>query len=451
MNRTGSLARHANNHQHFPSDADVLMAARLYEGISSICLKTGHAQQVCYVSRLALSGTAHSAAFARSAEHARLLSHTAMGELSRRKLKQATAHLVLAKELAAGTGDSATQGFVFFASGTFQAGQGYWDLAETDFNTAFELFAPVGDTSRCGEVMVESAYVKLCTGDLPEALSMFAEVSDMALRRQDQFLSLTSLYGLALVHALAGRVAAVQSIVQQCRGLQGGSSRAHSNMVLDALTAYVEVSRSRCDAALSAVLRAVDRFCRPGQVWFSAGLFLHLLTDALFTALEYDSIADPARQAAALKAARKAVKGLESTAKVLAMTSPLTWLARARWSLLHSQESSAERCVDAGLALAEDRVTRFPYAAGLLLLHSTRFKCLPEEERRARARRGRKTLAALGCVLISVSKELSAASSDESSSTGAEPAATAATAAAAAVVAAGSGSSGVAVAVPQSE
>lgn len=50
-------------------------------------------------------------------------------------------------------------------------------------------FVQAGDTSRCGEVMVESAYVKLCLGDSNEALVMFMEVRDVALTNKDDFLS----------------------------------------------------------------------------------------------------------------------------------------------------------------------------------------------------------------------------------------------------------------------
>lgn len=46
-----------------------------------------------------------------------------------------------------------------------------------------------GDTSRCGEVMVESAYVKLCAGDMKEALFMFREVRDAAMNAKDDFLT----------------------------------------------------------------------------------------------------------------------------------------------------------------------------------------------------------------------------------------------------------------------
>lgn len=42
----------------------------------------------------------------------------------------------------------------------------------------------------------------------------------------------------------------------------------------------------------------------------------------------------------------------------------------------------------------------FPFAEGLLLLHSTRIESLPMEERRARARRGRRTLHRIGARLI---------------------------------------------------
>lgn len=37
--------------------------------------------------------------------------------------------------------------------------------------------------------MVESAYVKLCSGESAEALFMFTEVQDVAVANKDEFLS----------------------------------------------------------------------------------------------------------------------------------------------------------------------------------------------------------------------------------------------------------------------
>lgn len=51
------------------------------------------------------------------------------------------------------------------------------------------LSQKAGDYSRCGEVVVESAYVKLCSGYTQEALSMFNEVRDTAIAHKNDFLS----------------------------------------------------------------------------------------------------------------------------------------------------------------------------------------------------------------------------------------------------------------------
>lgn len=51
------------------------------------------------------------------------------------------------------------------------------------------LLLKAGDYSRCGEVVVESAYVKLCSGATQEALSMFNEVRDTAIAHKNDFLS----------------------------------------------------------------------------------------------------------------------------------------------------------------------------------------------------------------------------------------------------------------------
>lgn len=51
---------------------------------------------------------------------------------------------------------------------------------------------------------------------------------------------------------------------------------------------------------------------------------------------------------------------------------------------------------------SHEQVVNFPYAEGLLLLHSTRLESLPIEERRARARRGRRILYKAGASLVHV-------------------------------------------------
>lgn len=55
---------------------------------------------------------------------------------------------------------------------------------------------------------------------------------------------------------------------------------------------------------------------------------------------------------------------------------------------------------DRRLCTANKQDVHFPFAEGLLLLHSTRIESLPMEERRARARRGRRTLHRIGACLI---------------------------------------------------
>jgi hypothetical protein len=63
---------------------------------------------------------------------------------------------------------------------------------------------------------------------------------------------------------------------------------------------------------------------------------------------------------------------------------------------------AAEAAVDAGLH--SESTINFPYAQGLLLLHSTRLQCLGETERRARARRGRSILQKIRVGLITLNK-----------------------------------------------
>ena len=55
--------------------------------------------------------------------------------------------------------------------------------------------AQASDTSRCGEIMAESAYAQFYSGNTKEALFMFQEVRDVALARRDDFLSQVKVRG----------------------------------------------------------------------------------------------------------------------------------------------------------------------------------------------------------------------------------------------------------------
>ncbi|CAM9341783.1 unnamed protein product, partial [Discosporangium mesarthrocarpum] len=88
------------------------------------------------------------------------------------------------------------------------------------------------------------------------------------------------------------------------------------------------------------------------------------------------------------------VRALKRFSEVFDMMVPLYQLATARWNFMNRKERKAEAALNVGLT-ATDEFVRFPYAEGLLLLHSTRLVCLTGDERRARARRGRSTLSSI--------------------------------------------------------
>ncbi len=158
------------------SEYNVFMAARLYAEIADICLKTGQAHRIDsirFLSNLCSRQTVH---FDSSVESARLLTLCSVGHISLGRLKVALKELAKAKKIAEDNNDCVLKGDVFFASGIYNSALGLWDETEADFCLAFEHFASLGDSSRCCVIMIESAYVKICQGDIVEAYTMFQEV-----------------------------------------------------------------------------------------------------------------------------------------------------------------------------------------------------------------------------------------------------------------------------------
>ncbi|CAM9220570.1 unnamed protein product [Ectocarpus sp. 4 AP-2014] len=397
---------------------DTLFAAKLYGAIADISIKTGMGGNLSFINRLVKVSARKVDFVDKTQEGIRLLLNLAHEELAKGHHDKTESLLDRALALSIDIGDPITRGIALIASGTYNAGEGLVTEAEEHFAEAFEMFAPAGDYSRCGEVVVGSAYAKLCSGDTPEALSMFNEVRDTAISHNDDYLSQASLHGAALVHAITGNMAEasaglakMRSIVEEDwarrRGRRGRTAAAtegtsHASLVvMETLGAYLAASRGNGKAALKGVCRASLRLSRPGALRFSSGLFLHLATDACFTILEQQDMLPPGPDSyrKVIAAARLLIRTLGRFAQIFDLMSPLHQLGRARWSMLHGMDKVAEKALDLGLEISEEDV-HFPFAEGLLLLHSTRIESLPMDERRARARRGRRTLHRIGACLI---------------------------------------------------
>ncbi|CAN0418259.1 unnamed protein product [Ascophyllum nodosum] len=414
--RTWCLAQEYARQQ--PRDVDdSVFAAGLYSSIADISIKMGMGCNLAFINCLAKASTRGVEFIDRTPEGIRLMVNLAQEELERGRHDKVETLLERALALSADIDDPVTTGIVLTALGTYNAGQGMVGQAEDNFAEAFAILAPAGDTSRCGEIMVESAYAQLCSGNTKEALFMFQEVRDVALARRDDFLSQASLHGVALVHAITGSnsealctLAQLRCIVEEDwarrRGRRGrkaatteGTSHA-SLVVMEALDAYLAAARGEGERALRGVCRSSHRFSRQAVLRFSSGLQLYLVAEACFTMLEHGMLPpDPKARQKGFAAAQCLVRTLGRFAQVFDVMSPLYRLGRARLCLLHGLESFAKKALDIGLVISEEFV-HFPYAEGLLLMHSTRLECLPMEERRARARRGRKTLHYAGARLI---------------------------------------------------
>ncbi len=162
-------------------ERDVHMAARLYTEIADICLKTGQAHRIDSIRFLVNFCSRWSENYETSVENGRLLALFSAGDMSLGRHKVALAELAKAKKIAVDNNDCGVlKGDVFFASGIYHSALGLWDETESDFCSAFDHFAALGDSFRCCVVMIESAYVKICQGDLVEADAMFQEVSTVA-------------------------------------------------------------------------------------------------------------------------------------------------------------------------------------------------------------------------------------------------------------------------------
>lgn len=86
-----------------------------------------------------------------------------------------------------------------------------------------------GDTFRCGEVIIESAYVKLCAGDTEEALFMFSEVQDVAISNKDEFLSQVRVVNKDRRYQGEGHVLASQRL--QITGTCHGALKTHLKQI----------------------------------------------------------------------------------------------------------------------------------------------------------------------------------------------------------------------------
>eukprot|EP00903_Cladosiphon_okamuranus_P010662 g10080.t1 len=348
---------------------DAIFAASLYGSIADISIKAGMGGNLAFINRLVRCST-HSIDFMDyTHEGVRLIVNLAHEELANGHHDKVEAYLDRALALSIDIGDPITRGIALTESGTYNAGEGLVAAAEEDFAEAFEMFAP------------------------------------------------TSLHGAALVHAIALNTAEASACLAQMRtiveedwarrrGRRGRTAAAaegtsHTSLVvMETLDAYLAAARGDGKAALKCVRRASLRLSRPGALRFSSGLFLHLATDACFTILEQDML-PPGAEAhrKVLAAARLLIRTLGKFAQVFDLMSPLHQLGRARWSLLNGMDKVAEKALDLGLVISEEDVS-FPFAEGLLLLHSTRIEAFPMEERRARARRGRRILHRIGACLI---------------------------------------------------
>lgn len=269
--------------------------------------------------------------------------------------------MMAARTLSKECGDVATQGYIYFAAGTHNAGLGFWDSAEASFGAAFEIFAPLGNTSKCGEVMIESAFVKMFTGEIAEAESMFREVREMALRKMDRFLITVSLDSHAMILCLMGRWAEAAATVKHSESYM----QSKWSLMTECMKAHIEVVEGNFTDALRRLQWVANKFARTRMVWFSVGFYLHFASDALFTMLEYNVLPGPEEQRIALQSGWKMLKRLAKLTRIFDMGMPLLHLARARWLLLHGREVRSE------LRLC------FPFAPDLTVLssRSSAFSC----------------------------------------------------------------------------
>ncbi len=156
----------------------------------------------------------------------------------------------------------------------------------------------------------------------------------MGQREDNQYLMLTSLYGKSLTETMMGLNKKAMNTATQCDGILKGKR----SIYLESLNIYLAVAEGCFEDALRKAAYLVVKLRKTKQMWFSLGFYLHLVSDALSTALEYNLIKGRSQQHSALKAYKSILRSMTTMSQSFDMMTPLCHLANARWYMLHGKE-----------------------------------------------------------------------------------------------------------------
>ncbi len=158
----------------------------------------------------------------------------------------------------------------------------------------------------------------------------------MAQSEDNQYLILTSLYGKSLTETMMGLNKKAMSTAKQCDSILKGKR----SIYLESIKISLDVAEGRFEDALEKSSFLILKLRKTKQMWFSLGFYLHLVSDALSTALEYNFLKDRPQQYPALRAWKAIMRLMTDMSRSFDMITPLYFLASARWYMLHGKEVS---------------------------------------------------------------------------------------------------------------
>ncbi len=169
----------------------------------------------------------------------------------------------------------------------------------------------------------------------------------MAQSEDNQYLVLTSLYGKILTETMMGLNKKAMSTAMQCdRILKGKRS-----IYLESVKIYLAVAEGCFEDALEKSALLILKLRKTKQMWFSLGFYLHLVSDALSTALEYNFLKEMSQQYPALRAWKAIMRSMTTMSQSFDMITPLCHLASARWYMLHGKEVSLYKSISIAFLL----------------------------------------------------------------------------------------------------
>ncbi len=168
----------------------------------------------------------------------------------------------------------------------------------------------------------------------------------MAHREDNQYLMLTSLYGKSLTETMMGLKNKAMNTATQCEGILKGKQSIHlegilkgkQSIHLEGIKIYLAVAEGCFEDAIVKAEILIHKLRKTKQMWFSLGFYLHLVSDAISTALEYNLLKGVSQQHPALRVWKAIMRSMATMSRSFDMMTPFYHLAHSRWYMLHGKE-----------------------------------------------------------------------------------------------------------------